>query len=175
MKFFRSHTAAMLAAAAAFSLVATPVMARGWHRHRDNGIDAGDLLAGVLIIGGIAAIATAASNRGRKDREAGEDDRYRDDYRADDYRELPRGDYGAYGDEDRAADRPGSLAPADNGEDAAVDACMDEIERDRGRVDGIEGVDREGEGWRVSGRARGGRDFTCSVDPDGRVWSVEGL
>lgn len=61
---------------------------RGWggypgygryHRHR-GGIDGGDVLAGVLVLGGIAAIAAAASNA-NKDRD------YRDrDYRRDDYR-----------------------------------------------------------------------------------------
>lgn len=171
MKFFRSQTAAMLAAAAAFSLVATPATARGWHRHRDRGVDAGDLFAGVLVIGGIAAIVAAASNKGRKDREAREGGRYRDDYRAEDYREPPLGNY----DDNRNADQPGDRARSDYGENAAVDACMDEIERDSRRVDSVDGVDREGEGWRVSGRVRGGSDFTCSVDPDGRVWSVEGL
>ena len=35
------------------------------HRHRDRGIDAGDVIAGVAIIGGIAAIASAVGNRDR--------------------------------------------------------------------------------------------------------------
>ena len=32
------------------------------HRHRDRGVDAGDVIAGILVLGGIAAIASAASN-----------------------------------------------------------------------------------------------------------------
>ena len=61
---------------------------RGWGRHpgygryhrNRGGIDGGDVLAGVLILGGIAAVAAAASNA-NKDRD------YRDrDYRQDDYR-----------------------------------------------------------------------------------------
>ena len=58
MKFFRSRTAASLAALAAFSMTATPVFARGYdrwgrhhHHHRNNGIDGGDVLAGLLIVG----------------------------------------------------------------------------------------------------------------------------
>lgn len=35
---------------------------RRWHRHRDRGIDAGDVIAGVLILGGIAAVASAMDN-----------------------------------------------------------------------------------------------------------------
>ena len=60
---------------------ATPVQAK--HRDRD-GIDAGDVIAGALIIGGIAAVASAASkNRDR-------DYRYRDGYR---YRDRDRYGY----------------------------------------------------------------------------------
>ena len=48
---------------------------RGWHRYgyrrhrRHHGVDAGDVLAGVAIIGGIAAIASAANNNRRRDRD----------------------------------------------------------------------------------------------------------
>ena len=55
---------------------------RGWsqygryhNRHR-GGIDGGDVLAGVLVLGGIAAIASAASNSNRNHNRD-----YRDDYR----------------------------------------------------------------------------------------------
>ncbi|MBL0000172.1 MAG: hypothetical protein IPO97_03725 [Sphingomonadales bacterium] len=75
----------LLAATAATAMAAaTPAMAdNGRHRGRD-GIDAGDVIAGALIIGGIAAIASAASdgNRGydgRWDRDRGYD-RYDDGY-----------------------------------------------------------------------------------------------
>jgi hypothetical protein len=56
----------LVAAGAATLIGSTPAFARD--RHRD-GIDAGDVIAGALIIGGIAAIASAASNdnRGRYD------------------------------------------------------------------------------------------------------------
>ncbi|HEX5691315.1 MAG TPA: hypothetical protein VFX76_14975 [Roseiflexaceae bacterium] len=58
---------------------------RYW-RHRDR-IDAGDVLAGVLIIGGIAAIANAAAKSERNERYRERDYRYdrevRPDYRGD--------------------------------------------------------------------------------------------
>lgn len=60
-------------AAASLALLTTPVLARdhhrggwndrGWHdrgwdrRHRDNGVSAGDVIAGVAVIGAVAAIA----------------------------------------------------------------------------------------------------------------------
>ena len=52
---------------------AAPAQAQ-W-RDRDRGIDAGDIIAGALIIGGIAAIASAASNN--RDRYDRYDRRYR--------------------------------------------------------------------------------------------------
>lgn len=180
MNIFRSRSTVLLASAAALSLIATPVLARDWHRHRDRGIDGGDVLAGLLIVGGIAAIATAASNKSKKDREAREDARYRDDdYRADgeryDYRSgdypqnpngTPRADYG---------DAPSASARSDYGVDQIVDTCVGEVERGNRSVQTIDGVNREGEGWRVGGRVSGGYGFSCLVDRDGRVREVEGL
>lgn len=71
MTFLRSRTAASLAVLAALSLTATPVLAReyynGWrHRHHGDGVDGGDVLAGLLVVGGIAAIAAAASSTNDK-------------------------------------------------------------------------------------------------------------
>ena len=68
-----SRSARLLATAAAFSLVATPALARdgwggGWGRHNDR-VDAGDIFTGILIIGGIAAIASAASKSAKDKRE----------------------------------------------------------------------------------------------------------
>ena len=63
-------TGAAVAALATVS-VATPAQAQyRYDRHydRDNGIDAGDIIAGVAIIGGIAAIASAIGDN--------DDDRY---------------------------------------------------------------------------------------------------
>jgi len=57
-------------ALATFGVAATPAAASD--RHRDRGIDAGDVIAGAVIIGGIAALAGAFDNDDRRDR------RYRD-------------------------------------------------------------------------------------------------
>ena len=60
-----------IAAGAMAVSAASPASARD----RGNGIDAGDVIAGALVIGGIAAIAAAASDNDRDYRD------YRDDRR----------------------------------------------------------------------------------------------
>ena len=172
MTLFRSRTAAMLAAAAALSLSATPAMARGWHRHHDRGgLDAGDVFGGLLIIGGVAAIASAVS-KSNKDRQARENADYPDQARYDDeyYRDARGADYGR----DDYREPPASSWRSGVSVDAAVDACVGEVERDRS-IDSVDSVNRQGEGWRISGRVRDGADFSCSVDGSGRVRDVAGL
>lgn len=71
------------AAAAALVTISTAAPAEARHRygHRGgDGIDAGDVIAGVAILGGIAAIASAIDNDGRH-YGYGNRYRYRDDYR----------------------------------------------------------------------------------------------
>ncbi|MCR2833570.1 hypothetical protein [Parerythrobacter lacustris] len=119
---------------------------RRW-RHRDR-IDGGDILAGVLILGGIAAIASAASDD--NDRR----DRTRDDYR---YRENRENSY-------RSSNGGASI-------DRAVDMCLAEIERDV-RVDEVGNVARTGDGWVVSGRLYNGDGFECRIDQNGRIADV---
>ncbi len=135
----------------------------GWGRHHHHGgVDAGDVLAGVLIIGGIAAIASAASRDSQRRRVETDpngypyrNDRNRDwEYR---YRENSGSDY-----------RSGS---ADRGLDNAADICAREVERTE-RVDEVNGVDRTASGWRVEGRLANGRGFTCEIDNDGRLGPV---
>ena len=126
------------------------------YRHR-NRIDAGDVLAGVLVIGGIAAIASAASNSERRERRY-RDERYRD-YRDD------RRDY-----RDRRDTRRSS--GSGRGIDGAVDQCLTEIERDV-RVDQVDSVDRTGQGWRVTGTIFNGDRFTCTIDENGRIEAVD--
>ena len=128
------------------------------YRHRRHRIDAGDVLAGVLIVGGIAAIASAASNSERRERRY-RDERYRD-YRYD------RNDYR---DRDRRESRRSS--GSGRGIDGAVDQCLAEIERDV-RVDEVDSVDRTGEGWRVTGTIFNGDRFTCTIGSDGRIENV---
>jgi len=121
------------------------------YRHRHHRLDAGDVLAGVLIIGGIAAIASAA----KKDR----DERYRDR----DYRDRP------YDYRERRGD---SRYDNSRGIDRAVSMCVNHIERDV-RVDSVDGVDRTGEGWRVTGTIYNGEGFTCRIGEDGRIDDVD--
>ncbi|MFL0356240.1 hypothetical protein ACI5KX_07135 [Erythrobacter sp. GH1-10] len=123
----------------------------GWYRHR-NRVDAGDVLAGVLIIGGIAAIASAASNNDRRDRER-------------DYRRVR--DY------DRDYDRRTTRrSTSGSGLDNAVDQCVSRIERDV-RVDSVDNVSRTGDGWFVTGSLFNGTGFTCEIDNNGRISDID--
>ena len=117
---------------------------RGYGGYRNRGrVRAGDIIAGVAILGGIAAVASAASrNRDR--------DRYRDRrYRTS----APRYD-------------------TSSGLDRAVDQCVREIERDV-RIGDINGVDRTGSGWNVTGTLYNGDGFTCRIGQNGRIEGVD--
>lgn len=121
------------AAAAAMAVSATPAMARDGHR---GGPSAGEVIAGVAIIGAIAAIASS----GNKDR------RYRDD----DY----RGD--RYGN-DRYADSRFGNRYRQIGQRQAVNRCVRAAERGatnygRANVSDIRDIDRTRYGYRVKGR-----------------------
>lgn len=161
-----SRIAATLAAVATFSIAATPALARdrwgggNWGRHyRHDRVDAGDIFAGVLIIGAIAAIASAANKAKKEQRPVEPEPRYPDDG----YRPGGSGNYGA---DDRPEWREGT------GIDSAVNRCRDEVSRGDTRIDSVESVSREGDGWRVEGRATGGNTFSCTVDGDGRIRNV---
>ena len=68
------------AAAAALTVTAaSPAQAQFWDNKSDNGIDTGDIITGVAVLGGIAAIVAALDNDGDR---YGYDNRYRyrDDY-----------------------------------------------------------------------------------------------
>jgi len=67
------------AAAALLTVSATPADAQYRYRHRDRGIDAGDIITGVAILGGIAAVASALDRDGGR---YGYRDRYRGGYSA---------------------------------------------------------------------------------------------
>lgn len=149
-----SHSHSSIAPAAAYDADAGNAQNHRYYRYRPyrhNHVSTGDVLAGVLIIGGIAAIASAAS----KDR----DERYRDR----DYRDRP------YDYRERRGD---SRYDNSRGIDRAVSMCVDRIERDV-RVDSVDGVDRTGEGWRVTGTLYNGEGFTCRIGEDGRIDDVD--
>lgn len=125
---------------------------RGWRRNR---VDAGDVLIGAAIIGGIAAIASSNNRREReRDVVVVRDNDWREDTRRYD---------------DRRADRRGGGA---SGLDSAVDQCLARIERDV-RVDTVDNVERTGRGWMVSGALFNGSPFQCRIGNDGRIESVD--
>lgn len=158
--------------AVALALVAgsaTPAFARsnrGWggnwgnghHRHH-NRISGGDIVAGAVVIGVIAAIASAGS-KAKREREAA-DTRYPDDrYPADRY----------------PADLDDRRAGAISSESEAVDACAMAAEQRAGQAASVRDIARVGksaDGWDVEGvieqrngwrdRSADRRDFTCSV------------
>lgn len=119
-----------LAAAGAMALTASPAAARDRYHHRDDdGISAGEIIAGAVVIGGLAALLS--SKRDRYDY----DDRYRDRYD------------GRYGYDQRRY----------GGSRAAVNRCVRAVERNSrryGRTDvtQITDVDRKKGGYRVKGR-----------------------
>ncbi len=168
---FTSRPAVAIAAAAMLSMTASPVMARDWgwggyggrhHRHHDR-VDAGDIFAGLLIVGGIAAIASAASNADKAKRRV--DPRYPDS--RNDPQPYPRDDSGRYG--DSRGSYPGGPERGASEMGGAVDSCVAEIERGDRQVESVDNVSRDPEGWRVDGRLDSGRDFSCTIDRDGRV------
>jgi hypothetical protein len=67
------------ATAALLTVSATPAEAQYRYRHRDRGVDAGDIITGVAILGGIAAVASALDRDGGR-YGYGSRDRYRDGY-----------------------------------------------------------------------------------------------
>ena len=145
--------AAASALAAALSLAATPATARGyhhWHRWHHDGIDGGDVLAGALIIGGIAAIASAANRQDKADHEPVAPPPVPQD----------RQEYG-YGE-----------AAGDTGLDRAADMCADAVERGPNRVDSVDNVTRDRDGWSVSGALEDGAGFSCRIGNDGQVQGV---
>jgi hypothetical protein len=151
---------AALALAASASMIATPALARDrWHhgRHHGDGIDGGDLLAGVLILGGIAAIASAAS----KD---DSDNEYREPYPYPDERPEYRPEY---------APRAPSPDYVGGGIDSAVDMCVGQVERGNENVASVDNAARTGDGWRISGQLGSGGGFSCWIDNDGRIRNVD--
>jgi hypothetical protein len=149
--------------AAMLATSATPALARpghgwgngGWgggygrHWRHHDGDAFGNFLLGAVLVGGIAAIASSA--KARQDRDNGV----------------------VYSGPDNAgrapADIPQDIRSWSADENAAADLCADGAEAlasKRGveaRVDNIDAVDPDGEGYRVEGRMEGGRPFNCGI------------
>ncbi len=128
---------------------------RGWRRDR---IDAGDVLIGAAVIGGVLAIASSQRRRERE-REVvvvERDTRYRDRDAAWDRRD------------DRRDDRRTGSAGLDN----AVDMCLARIERDV-RVDTVDTVERTASGWQVTGSVFNGAQFRCRIGNGGQIDTID--
>jgi hypothetical protein len=156
-----------VAATALTAATATPAMADDY-RDRDR-IGAGEIIAGAVVIGGIAALAGAFD---------GDRDDRRYDYRDRDF----RGDRGGW-DRGGGFDRGGF--GFNGGPRAAVDRCVRAAENQARRFGGyrfadvvdVRDIDRTRDGFRVSGRIevgggwnRRGADrgsFRCRVDGRG--------
>lgn len=124
----------------------------GWRRDR---VDAGDVVLGAVVIGGILAIANSERRRERErdvvviDR----DPRYR-------YRD------------DRRYERRGESRVGASGLDSAVDMCLDRIERDV-RVDRVDDARRTASGWQVSGNLFNGSRFECRIGNNGQIDTID--
>ncbi|MCJ2183418.1 hypothetical protein MTR62_12065 [Novosphingobium sp. 1949] len=193
MTFLRSRVCVSLAALAAGALTVSPAMAQGWggppppphhHHHRyDRGPDGGDLLAGLLIVGGIAAIASAASSasKAKTEESASSSDSWDHDGYADDHAEasVSSGATPAYpggpveGEAGYPAPDGAEKASGSGGFGMAVDTCTGEIERSgSNRVDTVDKVNNFNGRIAVEGKLADGRGFACSIDGDGHVRSV---
>ena len=154
-------TKAAIGAATAGAMLMSAAPAAARDRYDRDGIGAGEIIAGAVVIGGLAAILSASDN----DRYDRYDDRYRGRY-DNDARYGYGYDYNRYGNSR-----------------SAVSQCVDSVERGSrryGRTDVTEvtSIDRKRDGYRVKGRVivrdgyggrwgRGGSydkgKFTCEI------------
>ena len=154
MKALSKYLAGTVGAVALTVTAASPAQAQIFGRDHDRGgIDAGDIITGVALVGGIAAlIAALDGNDNRYGRYGGRyDSRY-------DYGRYGNGSYGGYGNYGNygSSYRYGSAQ-------AAVNVCAREAQR-IGRNVQITDLDRTNRGYRVRGRID-------VVDYDGRGWN----
>lgn len=166
MKTFSKALVGTVAAAAVAVSSAAPAMAR------DNrgGIDAGDVIAGALVIGGIAAIAAAASNNNDRD----DFDRF--GYGRDDWRGRDGWDDRRWGNGNNWGNNWGQVSPR-----VAVEQCVRAAERNAGRVSwgradvtDIRNVRNTRNGYEVRGRIAvntHGRDWRNGDPRYGRGWN----
>lgn len=157
------------AAAAAMALAsAAPAAAQDRYRDRDDGIDAGDIIAGALVIGGIAAVASSIG----RDRYG----TYGEPYYGDRY--DGRYGYNRYGNSRQAVEQ--CVRAAQRGAYGARVTDIRDIDRNRYgyRVKGTVIVNERGGGWgrdygyRYSGRNYDQGRFTCDVQY-GRVVGLD--
>ncbi|HSG55431.1 MAG TPA: hypothetical protein VLA45_08245 [Paracoccaceae bacterium] len=124
------------------------------YRHSRNHISTGEVIAGVAVIGVLAAIAGSVSEN--NDRVHSRPEPYREPYR-----EPSRQS------QDRARGWNG------NGINGAVDMCVSQVERGRDRVGSVDNAARDSSGWTVSGSLENGDYFNCRIDNEGRIRSID--
>jgi hypothetical protein len=158
MKILTKSLLSAGAAAAALVSVAAPAQAR---RGDGDRIDAGEVIAGALIIGGIAAVLSSGNDRDRGYDDRGYDDRNgRYDNRGSGYDDRGRnGRGGGHHGRGRGYDDDRSGYGYDNGggSRAAVNQCVSGVERwasrySRAEVTEIRNIDRTQYGYRVTGK-----------------------
>lgn len=167
MKFSVARFFGTCAIAATLVVAAAPAEARHRHHDRDR-VDAGDVIAGIFLIGAIAAIADGAEkSKERKRREREEEYRYIPPAPEGDYRAVPQGN-----------DAPQWVPGNNSFEMRAVDACSWAAEGEIGeeaRVGQIDSVIRNGDAWQVAGTVAAPetmpREFSCTFR-DGRVSEI---
>lgn len=141
------------------------VNADQYRYYRRNRVDAGDVIGAVVVLGTIAAVASAVGKSGRT--------------RGDEYR-YPQQRYpypdqrypGADGRYDYRTSAPEGRYDGGRGIDGAVDMCAREVERNA-RIETVDSATRSGDGWRVSGRLSTGAAFDCAIGSDGRIRNVD--
>ena len=150
-------------AAGAMALSASPVAARD---RNDDGIDAGDIIAGALVIGGIAAVASSIGNNRGYDRTYGGP--YYGDYN-NRYNNGYGYDYNRYGNSRQAVQQCVNAAQRSAYGARVTDIRSIDRKRDGYRVKGTVVVNERGSGWgrdynyRYSGRNYDQGKFTCDV------------
>ncbi len=141
MKTITKALVGTVAAGAMAMTSAVPAQAQSRYRDRNDGIDVGDVIAGALIIGGIAAVASAVGGRNRG---------YNGGYVYEGNGGYYNGNYRGYDNRYYDAGDPRQ----------AVEQCVNAAERNanrysyggRSQVTDIRNIDRKRDGYTVKGR-----------------------
>lgn len=163
MKTISKALVGTVAAGAMALASATPAMAQDRYRDRGDGISAGDIIAGALVIGGIAAVAGSIG----KDRYRG--GTYGEPYYGDRYGSNYGYDYNRYGNSRQAVEQ--CVSAAQRGAYGARVTDIRDIDRKRDgyTVKGTLIVNERSGGWgrdynyRYSGRNYDRGTFSCDV------------
>ncbi len=126
------------------------------HGRHDDGFDLGDVITGILVIGGAVAVANAISDNADDDRPS-----YPDRY------PYPR-DANSFPYDEHTPD------PVHDGQAEmarAIDRCIADVEREE-RIATVDVASRVLNGWTVEGVLRSGGLYRCEVDSFGDIRNV---